>query len=240
VTQSAGLGVALAFYAEIHWSFQLETIYGAAILALAATAVMLLDPTRLRLTRESMLGLVFAATGGAAVLVGNRIAQEAHDIQAILFGTAVLVRPIDLNVVLSAGSVTLVLHLWWFRGLTFASFDPVSARVQGLPVKILQAVILLSIGLMVGAAARALGALPVFALSTLPATAALLLGLRLRAAFAVAALIGATAGLGGYAAAFFLELPVGAAQTVCAAAMVAVLLILRLASHGGAWLSSRR
>ncbi|MBW2524168.1 MAG: metal ABC transporter permease, partial [Deltaproteobacteria bacterium] len=184
VTQSAGLGVALAFYAEIHWAMHIEPIYGAALLALAATLVMLLDPARLHLTRESLLGLVFAATGGAAVLVGDRIAQEAHDIQAILFGTAVLVRPIDLRVIAAAGSVTLLLHLWWFRGLTFASFDPVSARVQGLPVRLLHGVVLVSIGLMVGAAARALGALPVFALSTLPAMAALLLGLRLHAAFA--------------------------------------------------------
>lgn len=232
VTQAAGLGVALAFYADIHLSFHLEPIYGAAALALAATMVLLVDPRRLRITRESVLGLLFAATGGAAVLVGDKIAQEAHDIQAILFGTAVLVRPIDLRVVLTAGAITLAMHVVWFRGLSFASFDATSARVQGLPVRLLQGVILVSIGLMVGATARALGALPVFALSTLPAVAALLLGLRLRGAFAFAALAGALAGFGGYAAAFFLELPVGASQTVLASALVLVALLVRLSRAG--------
>jgi zinc transport system permease protein len=116
----------------------------------------------------------------------------------------------------------------WFRGLSFASFDPVSARVQGLPVRLLQGVILVSIGFMVGATARALGALPVFALSTLPAMAALLLGLRLHTAFVGAALAGAVAGFGGYAAAFFLELPVGAAQTVTAGLLVLAALVGRL------------
>lgn len=231
VTQSAGLGVALAFYADIHLGMHLEPIYGAAALALTVTLVLLIDPSRLHLTRESLLGLVFAATGGAAVLVGDRIAQEAHDIQAILFGTAVLVRPIDLQVVLIAGAVTLLVHLAWFRGLSFASFDPVAARVQGLPVGLLQGVVLVSIGLMVGATARALGALPVFALSTLPAMTALLLGLRLRGAFVAAVLLGGASGFGGYGLAFFLELPVGAAQTVTAGLWVVLALAVRLGAR---------
>jgi len=227
VTQSAGLGVALAFYAEIHLGFAIEPIYMAAALALGATLLLLLDPAKLRLTRESVLGLVFAATGGAAVLVGDRIAQEAHDIQAILFGTAVLVRPFDLHVVLAVGAVVMALQLWWLRGFVMASFDPVGARVQGLPVTLLQGLLLVSIGLVVGTTARALGALPVFALSTLPAMAALLFGCGLRLAFVVATLLGALAGAGGYALAFFLRFPVGASQTVAASCFVLVAFVVR-------------
>ena len=228
VTQSAGLGVALAFYGEIHLGLTLEPIYVAAALALGATLLLLLDPQKLHLTRESVLGLVFAATGGAAVLVGDRIAQEAHDIQAILFGTAVLVRPLDLRVVLVVGAVVMALHLWWLRGFVLASFDPVAARVQGLPVALLQGLLLVSIGLAVGTTARALGALPVFALSTLPAMAALLLGCGLRLAFLVATLLGALAGVGGYLLAFFLRFPVGASQTATASGFVLVALVVRV------------
>ena len=229
VTQAAALGVALAFYAEIHLAVTVEPIVGAALLALLATLALLIDPSRLRLTREAVLGLVFAASGGLAVLVGDRIAQEAHDIQAILFGTAVLVRPFDMWVVLGTAAILTVLHLWWFRGVLFASFDTVAARVQGLPVARLQAFLLVSIGLMVGVAARALGALPVFALSTLPAMVAVLAGARLHVAFAAASLVGAICGLFGYVVAFFFELPVGASQTALAAALVVLAAGYRLA-----------
>lgn len=229
VTQSAALGVAVAFYLEIHLGVVLEPIFGAALFALFATLALLIDPERHQLTREAILGWVFAATGGAAVLVGDRIAQEAHDIQSILFGTAVLVRPFDLYVVVVTAALVLSLNLWWYRGLTFASFDPVAARVQGLPTQMLQAVILISIGMMVGVSARALGALPVFALSTLPAIAALLLGARLGWSFGIAALLGALSGFVGYALAFFLELPVGATQTALAAALALIALLFRLA-----------
>jgi zinc transport system permease protein len=229
LTQSAALGVALAFYAAIHVGFAVEPIWGAALLSLLATALLLFDPARLHLTRESVLGLLFAGAGGATVLVGDRIAQEAHDIQAILFGTAVLIRPLDLRVVLVAGLVTAAIHLWWFRGLTFASFDPLTARVQGLPVGVLQAVVLVSIGVMVGVTARALGALPVFALTTLPAIAALLVAPSLRAAFLVATVLGTAGGAGGYLVAFLWQFPVGASQTVTLAALAAAAAGARLA-----------
>ena len=236
VTQSAGLGVALAFYAEIHLGIAVEPIVGAALLALLATAALLVDSERLHISSEAILGVIFAATGGAAVIVGDRISQEAHDIQSILFGTAVLVRDFDLWVILGLGSVLLALHLWWRRGLTFATFDETAARVQGLPVRPLRIFVLLSIGLMVGAAARALGALPVFALSTLPAIAANLVGLRVGLAFAAASLFGALAGFGGYAAAYFFETPVGATQTSAAAAFV----VLGLVVHGARRLARPR
>ncbi len=227
VTHAAGLGVALAFYAQIHVGLHVDPVLGATGLALLATLVLMVEPTRLRLTRESLLGLAFAFAGGAAVLVGDRIAQEAHDIQGILFGTAVLVEPLHLYMVAGVGSAILLIHLWWFRGLTFASFDRTGAMVQGLPVRMLDAVLMVSIGLMVGVSARALGALPVFAFSTLSAIAALMLDLRLPWTFLLATLVGGLSGVGGYFFAYFYEFPVGGSQTVLASAMVVLAFLAR-------------
>ncbi|SEM85936.1 zinc transport system permease protein [Stigmatella aurantiaca] len=226
VTQAAGLGVALAFFAEIHLGMHVDPTLGATGLSLLATALLMADPSRLKLTRESVLGLAFAFSGGAAVLVGDRIAQEAHDIQGILFGTAVLVTPEQFAAVAGVGGAILFIHLWWFRGITFASFDRVGARVQGLPVRLLDAVLMVSIGIMVGVSARALGALPVFAFSTLSAIAALVLDLRLPWTFLLATLAGCLSGAGGYLFAFFYDFPVGASQTVCASMLVGVCVLL--------------
>ena len=60
------------------------------------------------------------------------------------------------------------------KGITFASFDPETATALGLRVRTWDAVLSLTVGLAIPASARALGALPVFALLTLPASAALL------------------------------------------------------------------
>jgi zinc transport system permease protein len=227
VTQAAGLGVALAFFAQIFLSLPVEPALGAALLALLASLLFVFDMEGLRLTRESVLGLVFAFTGGAAVMVGDRISQEAHDIQSILFGSAVLVRPLDLKLVAIVGAAVTVINAWWYRGLTFANFDPITARVQGLPVTILQAVLLVSVGAMIGVSARALGALPVFAFSTLPAVAALVPGLPMGLTFVLAAAIGLVSGVGGYMLAYFFEFPVGPTQSVLAAGIAAVAVTAR-------------
>ncbi|XXF75603.1 metal ABC transporter permease [Myxococcaceae bacterium GXIMD 01537] len=227
VTQSAGLGVALAFYAEIHLGHHVEPMLGATLLSLLATLLLMADTSKLRVTRESLLGLAFAFSGGAAVLVGDRIAQEAHDIQGILFGTAVLVTPQQLHAVAGVGAAILFIHLWWYRGLTFASFDRVGATVQGLPVRVLDAVLMVSIGVMVGVSARALGALPVLAFSTLSAIAALVLDLRLPWTFLLATLAGAISGVGGYLFAYFYDFPVGGSQTVLASLLVLVAVLAR-------------
>ncbi len=229
VTQSAGLGVALAFFAEIHMGFRVDPVLGAVCLALVATMLLAMDPRSLKLPREVLLGFAFALSGGATLIVGDHISQEAHDVQSILFGSAVLVRAFDLKMVLLTGGLVSALHIWWFRGVAFASFDPEAAQVQGLPVRFLTTFVLVSVGAMVGVAARALGALPVFAFSTLPAAIALALGLRLPWAFVVASALGAIGGALGYVLAFFLELPVGGTQTVFLSALFVAVLLGRLA-----------
>src|SRR4051794_37462227 len=69
VTQSAGLGVALTFYFDIHLGLHLDPLVGAAALALIATLLLSLDASWLPVPREALLGLVFALGGGGAVLL---------------------------------------------------------------------------------------------------------------------------------------------------------------------------
>lgn len=232
VTQAAALGVALAFWLPIALGITfIGPTTGGVVLSLAAALLLSIDPRRTGVSREMMLGMVYALAGGAAILVGSRIRQEAHDIQSILFGPSVLIAEVDLDRVLVAGALVLAVHLWWWRGLVFASFDPVAARVQRLPVRLLELVLLLSIGVMVGVSARAVGALPVFALSTMPAIAALQLSRgHLLVTFALAALIGAGSGIAGYLLAFFGDFNVGASQTVVVVAAALLAVILRLAA----------
>src|SRR3954451_14026593 len=63
-TQAAGLGVALAFFAEIHLGMHVNPTVGSIVLSLLATLLLMADPSWLKLTRESVLGLAFAFAGG--------------------------------------------------------------------------------------------------------------------------------------------------------------------------------
>ncbi len=232
VSQAAGLGVALTFFVEVHVGTALDPALGAVVLALLMTAVFAIDPERLRLSREAILGLAYITSWAGAILIGDRIAQEAHEISAILFGTAVLVSTRDLVLVAAVGGGVLLLFLLGHRGFVFAAFDRESARVQGLPVRALDLASWVLIALAVSVTTRALGVLPVFAFAVLPAMSALMLANRLRWVLPLAAAAGAVSGGAGYIVAFFLELPVGASQAIVAFALWLACVPVRLARRG--------
>ena len=103
------------------------------------------------------------------------------------------------------------------KELVFCSFDPETAQALGVPVARWDALLFLAIGLAIPAAARALGALPTFAFLTLPAAAALLLRVRLRAVFALAGAIAVLAAGGGYVISWLAEIPTGATMVAVTA-----------------------
>ncbi len=229
LSQAAGLGVALSFFAQIHLGlagFLVDPRLGALVMTFLGAWMLRLEP-RGRLTREGMLGLAYLVASAGTLMVGTRISQEAHDIQAILFGTGVLVRPSDTAWVLTSAALVFGMVIWWRRGLIFASFDPDGARVRGLPTTLLSLAILGAIALMVSIATRALGALPVFAFSILPAIAAIALAPSPTGALILAACFGALGGVGGYLLAFFGQFPVGASQTLVCAILAGTAWIVR-------------
>lgn len=229
LAQAAGCGVALAFFLEIQLGLSkaLANPRGWSLgLTLLAT-LALQWPGKRVITREGLLALAYLVGGGGALLIGTRISQEAHDVQAILFGTAVVVSHTDVQLVLGFGAVIFLWQLWWRRGFMFASLDAECAQVRGLPVALLDAIFLLMFAVYVSIATRALGALPVFAFSVLPAMAAVAICSSPGLAFALATTLGVVAGAGGYLLAFFYQFPVGASQTIVAATFVVVALAVR-------------
>jgi zinc transport system permease protein len=226
VSQSAALGVALAFLLGIYLGVTPPPVLCAFVLALAATGVLAWRSRSTRLPREAIVGLLYVGASALAVLVGDRIAQEAEDITAILFGTAVLVRPEDLLAVLTVSGLVVVALGALYRGLVFAGFDPDGARIQGLPVARIELLLWTLVALEVSVTTRAIGALPVFAFSVLPAMAALRASNRLSHAVLLAGLAGALSGGLGYLSAFMLRFPVGAAEACVAAVLFSLAVVL--------------
>ncbi len=224
MSQAAGLGVALAFYVETRLGLAVSPLAGAFVAALLVAVGLALASERARLPREAVLGAAFVGCSALAVIVGNRLSAESHDLSSILFGSAVVVTPEDLRTVTLVAGVVLAALVVGFRGFLFAGFDRESARVQGLPVRLLELALWGLVTLAVAATTGALGALPVFALVVLPALGALAVARRVGNAVLLATLLGGASGALGYVAAFFGEAPVGPSQAVTAGAFALLLL----------------
>ncbi|MGM0557115.1 MAG: metal ABC transporter permease [Myxococcota bacterium] len=228
LSQTAALGVTLGFFGLtlIPVSGLLHDLlppFLAIVLCFALVFALTTVGESESMGRDAVLGIAFIVPTAIVLIIGPHIAQEMHEIEAILHGSAVLVRELDLWAVGIAGALVIATQLVAFRGFVFASLDPVVARVQGLPVSLLDAVLFGSIALMTGLVTRALGALPTFALTVLPAVGALGLRVGLRNVFVLAALGGAIAGGGGYVVAFAMDWSVGATQTLMAGAVALIM-----------------
>ena len=228
LSQSASLGVALAFWAHISggpaW---ISPTAGALGMTLASTWLAGL-PMR-SFQRDGLLGALYLCSAAGTLAVGSRIVQELQDIESLLFGSGVAVLPEDFHVIVALTLVLGIVQLWLHRGLLHVALDRDGARVRQLPVRVLDAVLILSLATAVSVSTRLLGALPVFAFMVLPALAALDIAVNPTQALSVAAALGALAGLAGYFAAFALNVPVGAAQTLVAALLVVLARVTRFA-----------
>jgi len=223
LSQCAGLGVTLAFYAQLHMGVAASVaspLLGAAALTMLGVLLPLSDRSELGSRRDGLLGLLFLGGSAGTVIVGTKIVQELQDVETLLFGSAVVVLDEQMIWIASISLLLWTLHLWWMRGFIQVSLDRQGARVRGLPVRALDIALLLSLALAISVFTRVLGALPVFAFSVLPAMAAVRLAPSVPLSLIMATVMGALSGFLGYLVAFFYELPVGPSQAGVAASFV--------------------
>ena len=224
VSQAASLGVALAFFAAIVFGHDHALVpsptVGSLLLTFLATLLVAGRRGRSTAWRDSALGLVFLAGSAGTLALGSRIVQELADIDSLLFGSAVAVLPEDFELVAAVYGAVVLLHVLWWRGFSAVSFDLAGALVRRLPVGLLELTLLFTLALAISVGTRVVGALPVFALSVLPAVVGARLATHLPMALSASAAVGAVAGYYGYLFAFLHDLPVGASQTLVAIAFV--------------------
>ena len=224
LSQVAGFGVTIAFWLQLAIGVPAviaRPSVAAALLTIAAVVFLTKPRPAGAVQGDAMLGLAFLTGAAGTLLVGTRIVQELQDVESLLFGTAVAVLPEDLAELAAVAVLAVALHVWWVRGFEAVAIDRTDAQIRGLPVRLLELMLLTTVAVLISVVTRILGALPAFAFSVLPALAALRLASNVRSAMVIAAAVGAAMGFGGYYVAFSLDTPVGASQT-----MVGVLLYL--------------
>jgi len=186
----------------------------AALLACTGAMVRGLLRERGNMTREWLLGALFVAASAAILLVGGMIPQELHDINDVLFGNALAVENELMIEVVVMAVLVLALHLALARTFLVHGFDPETAAAHGIPVRLLDSVLFLSIGITIATGTRVVGALPEFAFAVFPGMAAMALGGSPTLVILVASLLGAASAFTGYWASFELSLPTGACMAV--------------------------
>jgi zinc transport system permease protein len=193
------------------------------LVTIAVALLLSMDGSgRFRATQESVVGLVFIVASAATIVFAQLAEKGAHEIAEFLFGTVIFIPPDQQKLIYISAAGIFVVYAWLFKDFVFVSFDPVSARASGFPVGLANGVLFLLIALGIGLCTRAVGAMPVFALTVLPPVAALQIQSRMVPSVLTSALLGGLSAAGGYFLSGLLNLSAGP-LIVCLAASFVVL-----------------
>jgi zinc transport system permease protein len=188
------------------------------LFACVAAALFSLRPGHRKLAPETIVGLgyIVASALVLAILNSPRIAQEAHAVGDILFGNAVTVPRAQIYALAAAGAAAILAHALFFKELLFVSYDPETALVQGVGVFRYELLLNVIVAVVISVATRAVGALPVFAFTVVPAAAALMLTENIRATLPLSIAFGVVSAAAGYYLSWIEQLPTGATMVVVA------------------------
>lgn len=221
LSQLSGLGVMVAFFLAhiLHQghdgSLESPRLFAVIFAAVGALLLGLLSESK-DTTREWSLGAVYLVSSALILLVGGSIPQELHDVNDILFGNAIAIERNQMVFTVMISLVLLGIHLLLAKVFMAVAFDSVTLAAHGVPVRWLDALLFLTMGLATAFSTRIVGALPAFAFSVFPPAAALLIVHNIRLIIVTAALLGAISAFIGYYASFVFSLPTGACMAMSA------------------------
>jgi zinc transport system permease protein len=242
LTQVSGVGVALAFWlgsfvgaGEPHEApIWLDPRWLSLLAAVIGAVVFSFSRGGRRVGGETVIGLgwVLASAVLLLILSSKRIVQEAHEVDDLLYGSAVLISNQEVLVLAGVAVAILFFHTLFFKELLFVTFDAEMAQTLGYNVQLWDVLLYGTIGVGLSFAVRTVGVLPAFGFLVIPSSAALLLLDRVSFALPLAMLLAVGGGALGYYVAFTREWPTGASIVACSALALVPGLVLRAVRKG--------
>jgi len=199
LTQVSVLGLAVTFLPYAHIPHTL----GSLVFTLGSVMVLSRMLTGKKIPRDAVLGVVFASSVAARILIMQKTPKvETAEIENLLRGDILFVTPELFYLMLGAFIVTMGVYLVFFKEFSYIAFDAETATTQGYKAARWELVFYIMAGVVISFATHMVGDLYVFGFLVLPAVTAMLLVKRVRSIFLVAVLIGAIAPVIGLFLAF--------------------------------------
>ncbi|NTU46559.1 metal ABC transporter permease [Candidatus Roizmanbacteria bacterium] len=175
---------------------------------LAAFGIEHLRSSR-KLYGESVLALFLSGSLALAVIIMGLAHGINVNFLSYLFGSIVTVSQLDLLVIASLGLLTLALMVVCYRQLFFISFDEELAKANGLPVKLLNIILIVLTALTVSVSMRIVGILLVGALMVIPALTAIQYGKSFKKTLVLGVLFSLSSVLIGLYSSYYLNVASG-------------------------------
>jgi zinc/manganese transport system permease protein len=210
LAQIAALGATAAFLVGFdpedpgsYWFGLAATILGALVLALTRSR------TR-HVSQEAVIGVVYAVSSAAAVLLADRSPHGAEHLRTMLVGSILAVRWPDVIKVAALYAAVGLFHWLCRRPFFLISLDPATAFRDGWRVRLWDFLFYASFGVVVASSVRVAGVLLVFSYLIVPALAGIAVGGAVSTRLLVGWAFGTGVSVLGMLASALLDLPTGA------------------------------
>jgi len=178
---------------------------------------------RAPIPQEAIIGIVYAVSAAAAVLVVDRAPQGGEHIKQLLLGSILTVSASEVIQVAILYAVIGVLHIAIRQPLLEISFDPDAARRRGRWIRWWDFCFYVTFGVVVTSSVRMAGVLLVFSYLIAPAAVGALLTASVTERLLIGWALGFLVSVLGLYASYAWDLPTGAAVVTTFGALMAAL-----------------
>jgi len=229
MAQIAALGATVAFLVGYEVEMWQSYAYALGATLVGAVVLALTRSRRRHVSQEAVIGVVYAVSSAAAVLVADRSAHGAEQVRGMLVGNLLSVTPFEVGKVAVLYALVGALHWICRKPFFLISTDPGAAYDQGWRVRLWDLLFYASFGVVVASSVRIAGVLLVFSYLIVPALAAVIAGGSVTTRLIIGWAFGTTVSVIGMVASAALDLPTGA-TVVCAFGLT--LMVFGLVSRG--------
>src|SRR5437667_115001 len=223
LVQIAALGATAAFLAGYETDTWESYVSGLSATLLGALVLSLTRSRRRHVSQEAVIGVVYAVSSAAAVLLSDRAAHGAEQVRTMLVGNLLAVRPPEVAQVGALYAAIGVFHWLCRRPFFLISTDPDAAFREGWRVRLWDFLFYASFGVVVTSSVRIAGVLLVFSYLIVPALAGIMFGRTIPSKLLIGWSFGTLVSVLGMVASAALDLPTGA-TVVCAFGLTLVAL----------------
>ncbi|HTE58823.1 MAG TPA: anchored repeat-type ABC transporter permease subunit [Solirubrobacteraceae bacterium] len=196
-------GVALAFV------LQADLVLGGGVAGLITALAIAVFAQNRRLREDTVIGVFFAASFGAGIVLLSTTSAYSGSLESFLFGSILGISDGDVRLVAIVGALLLLALLAINKELVAVSLDRETARAAGLPVAALDLALYALVTIAIVISLQTVGNILVLALLVTPAACARLLTDRLSTMLVLAPAIGASCSLAGLYLSYHLDLAAG-------------------------------
>ena len=197
----AGMSVAYFLGGNIFW--------GALGWAIPASLLITFISRRANLRLDASIGIIFASGFALGIILMSRVTGYAADLFGLLFGNVLGISWAEVALIGGiAAAVSLVIAAF-YKELLFTSYDATMSAASGIPVRFMQYLLPVLVGVTTVASLKAVGIVLVLALLVTPSATAMLLVRRMPSIMAYGVAVGLIATVLGLYLSFYADLPSG-------------------------------